>query len=73
MEAERDRIHAESKEAHAAVLEKEVNTTKKLREELQEAQKNADEQEQRLKDQVNNGLGHFTTVDSLTLVSCKDW
>ncbi|KAI9316092.1 TATA element modulatory factor 1 TATA binding-domain-containing protein [Dichotomocladium elegans] len=53
IEAERDRIHAESKEAHAAILEKEVNTANQLREELAEAQKHGEEQEQRLRAQVH--------------------
>ncbi|KAI9496034.1 hypothetical protein BDB00DRAFT_182067 [Zychaea mexicana] len=52
LEAERDKIHAKSKEAHAAMLEKEVKAGEKLREELTSVREGAEAKETRLHEEI---------------------
>ena len=52
LEAERDKIHLKSKEAHAAMLEKEVQIGEKLRQELSSIRESSESKEKQLNDEV---------------------
>ena len=52
LEAERDKIHLKSKEAHAAMLEKEVQIGEKLRHELSSIRESSESKEKQLNDEV---------------------